>query len=84
MEHITLPLVLDKAIKQRYADGTSLSYVVTRNPFETTQYGVHLDLMDKRGKIYHKTEVYFDPGELISQPFEVNGGAFELELKPDD
>lgn len=54
MEIISLPLQLNRYIKQRYRDGTSMGYVVNRNPFELNQYGVHLDLLDKKGKVYQK------------------------------
>ncbi|WP_288530381.1 hypothetical protein [uncultured Secundilactobacillus sp.] len=80
MEIISLPLQLDRYIKQRYRDGTSMGYVVNRNPFELNQYGVHLDLLDKKGKVYQKIEVYFDQDQRLSQPFEANGRRYRLML----
>lgn len=83
MEIITLPFKLDQYVTQRYRDGTSMGYVVNKNPFELTQYGVHLDLLDAKGKVYQKVEVYFDDEQLLSNPFEANGRKYRIMLSED-
>ncbi|WP_252898514.1 hypothetical protein [Secundilactobacillus odoratitofui] len=55
MELIDIPLrKLDKMISQRYRDGTGIKYRVTKSPFRTNQYGVHLELVDADRKVYQK------------------------------
>lgn len=81
MELINIPLQrLDKMMHQRYNDGTGINYLITKSPFRVDQYGVHLELVDAKGKVYQKVEVYFKPGQLLSEPFEANGGHYRLTL----
>ncbi|GAX04597.1 hypothetical protein IWT140_02239 [Secundilactobacillus pentosiphilus] len=81
MELINVSLrQLDKMRHQRYSDGTGINYLVSKSPFRQNQYGVHLELVDSDGKVYQKIEVYFKPDQLISEPFEANGGQYRLTL----
>lgn len=81
MELISIPLrKLDRMYTQRYADKSGIKYVVTKSPFRKLQYGVHLELMDTKGKVYQKIEVYFAPEQTLSDPFEANGGQYRIAL----
>lgn len=80
MEIISVPLQLERPRTQRYRDGTSFNYLVVKSPFRTDQYGVHLELADHKGKVYQKIEVYFQPGQQLSDPFEANGREYRLML----
>lgn len=82
MELIDIPLrKLDKMISQRYRDGTGIKYRVTKSPFRTNQYGVHLELVDTDRKVYQKIEVYFQPDQMMSEPFMANGREYRLILR---
>ncbi|MTV82857.1 hypothetical protein [Secundilactobacillus folii] len=81
MELISIPLRrLDKMVHQRYRDGTGINYLINKSPFRVDQYGVHLELVDAKGKVYQKIEVYFEPDQLLSKPFEANGREYRMAL----
>lgn len=80
MEIISLPLKIDQYLTETYRDGTSIGYVVNQNPFDPRQLGVHLDLLDQRGKVYEKVEVYFDVDQRLSNPFQANGRPYRMML----
>lgn len=80
MEIITLPLKIDQYIKETYRDGTGIGYVVNQNPFDPRQLGVHLDLLNQKGKVYEKVEVYFEVNQHLSKPFQANGRDYRIML----